>query len=291
MRKILVLAGLLACGASAALAQSTGNQIEIPLRVEGGRLLVPVQGPGGAVYNFTLNLGMTKLSESGATRIGDDLDGLTLGDAPVITEDIATVPDEELAVDGMVFDGVIGAQTLNSFDILIDVPGGRLVLKPIGRSVRWEGMALSNAVPLRVYHGLLLSVDVELEGTVFGGRARSGPLHLDHQRGCPREVRARRRPCSEVSHGLRHVPGRSGPHARTRDLQRLGPGQQRLRRDRRAGHIRLCHRHQLDPCRDADLPALNQVHPTRCPAPSRLRRVIRRIERLEDGPSPCPSSE
>ena len=178
MRKILVLAGLLACGASAALAQSTGNQIEIPLRVEGGRLLVPVQGPGGAVYNFTLNLGMTMLSESGATRIGDDLNGLTLGDAPVITEDIATVPDEELAVDGMVFDGVIGSQTLNSFDILIDVPGGRLVLKPIGRSVRWEGMALSNAVPLRVYHGLLLGVDVELEGTVFGGVLDLGPSTL-----------------------------------------------------------------------------------------------------------------
>ncbi len=181
MRKFLLLAGVLACsGSAAALAQSigqqdTGDQIVIPLSVEGGRLRVPVQGPDGAVYNFTVNLGMTMLSESGAARIGDDLHGLTLGGSAVDTEEILTVPDGELAIDGMVFDGVIGAQNLNSFDILIDVPGGRLVLKPIGRSVQWEGVPLTNAVPLRVYHGLLLSVDVELEGMVFGGVLDLGP--------------------------------------------------------------------------------------------------------------------
>ena len=50
-----------------------------------------------------------------------------------------------------------------------------MVLKPIGRSVRWEGVPLTNAVPLRVYHGMLLSVDIELEGMVFGGVLDLGP--------------------------------------------------------------------------------------------------------------------
>ena len=47
---------------------------------------------------------------------------------------------------------------------LVDVPGERLVLKPFGRSVEWEGMTLSDPVRLRVYHGVILGLDIEFNG-------------------------------------------------------------------------------------------------------------------------------
>ena len=56
---------------------------------------------------------------------------------------------------------------LSQFDMLIDVPGERLVLRPIGRLVSWDGMTLSDPIRLRVLHGFILSLDVELNGTEY----------------------------------------------------------------------------------------------------------------------------
>lgn len=171
MRKTLVLLGLLYASISpqSAQSQTLGEPIEIPLRVEDGRLMVWVDAPGGKQFDFILGLGMSMLTEAGAAGIGDGKDALTLGGVPFSTEGIQTVPNEHLAADGKVPAGMVGSMTLNTFDILIDVPNGRLVLREVGRSVTWPGVSLSNPVSLLVFHGALASLDVEVDGEVYRG--------------------------------------------------------------------------------------------------------------------------
>ncbi len=168
MRKLFGLTVLAAVMAAPAAAQSLGPKIvEIPLRVHGGRMIVPVEAPDGTQLDFILSTYMTLLSETGAKRIAGQTE-LSLGGVPFSTEDAQTVSDANLTVAGNIFDGVVGSQTLNQFDVLFDAPGGRLVLKPIGRSVEWEGMMMSDPVPLRIYHGLVVGLDVQLNGRKYG---------------------------------------------------------------------------------------------------------------------------
>lgn len=141
--------------------------IEIPLRVEGGRLMVTAEDVADGRYDFVLGLGMAILTESGAARIGDRRGALTLGGMPVRLDGAAEVPDDHLGGTDAV--GVLGGETLNRFDILIDAPGGRLLLKPSSRAVRWDGIALSGPVPLQVFHDVLLRADVDFGGTLAGG--------------------------------------------------------------------------------------------------------------------------
>lgn len=144
------------------------DAVEVPLRVRGGRLHVPVRGPDGPELDFVLSTGtaVTVLSESLATRVGLDAD-LELGGVPVDMLHARALPDGDLAAGGDAFDGMIGPNTLNDFDALVDAPGGRLLLRPVGPRVRWEGVALSDPVRLRVYHGIVLGLDVELNGTAY----------------------------------------------------------------------------------------------------------------------------
>jgi hypothetical protein len=157
----------LVVGSSAVAQTHVGELVEVPLRVHGGRLLVPVEAPDGSALEFALSTGTpTVLSESTAARFGDHT-GLTMGGVPVETEGGHTIPDGDLTIDGRVIDGIIGPNTLNQFDMLVDVPGGRLVLKPIGSSVTWAGMVMSDPVRVRVYHGMLLAFGVEFNGREY----------------------------------------------------------------------------------------------------------------------------
>jgi hypothetical protein len=159
---------VLSAGVRPVSAQAGGEAIEVPLSVHAGRLVVPVEVTDGTELAFlvTTAAGVTVFSETAAARFADQA-GLTLAGLPVPTEETHTVPDDDLTIDGKRFDGMIGANMLNQFDVLIDAPGERLVLKPIGRSVDWEGVALSDPVRLRVYHGTILGLDVELDGTEY----------------------------------------------------------------------------------------------------------------------------
>ena len=168
MRTVMVAVMLVALGSTAAAQTHAGGAVEIPLRVHGGRLLVPVEAPDGSELEFALSTGSpTVFSESTAAHLGDPA-ALTMGGVPITTEGSGTLPDEDLTIDGMVIDGMIGPNTLNQFDVLVDVPGGRLVLKPIGRSVEWAGMTMSDPVRLQVFHGMLLQFDVEFNGREYG---------------------------------------------------------------------------------------------------------------------------
>ena len=168
MRKLVGVAVMAAVIAAPAAAQMHGaTAIEIPLRVHGGMMIVPVEAPDGTQLEFIVSTYMTMFSETGAKRIAGQT-GLTLGGVPISMEHAQTVDDARLTVAGKVFDGIVGSETLNQFDVLFDAPGGRLMLKPIGRSVQWDGVTLSDPVPLRVYHGMVLGFDVELNGRAYG---------------------------------------------------------------------------------------------------------------------------
>ena len=167
MRKLVGLAVLTAVVAAPAAAQMNGGEtVEIPLRVYGGRMIVPVEASDGTQLEFIASTFRTFFSETGAKRAGARA-GLTLGGIPVSTDEAQTVPDAELTFGGKVYDGVVGAETLNQFDVLFDVHGGRLVLQPTGRTVRWDGMTMSDPVPLRIFHGVAIGLDVELPGTQY----------------------------------------------------------------------------------------------------------------------------
>ncbi len=169
MKKLLVVAILAIAVASPATAQMHGQgPTEVSLRVEAGRLLVPVKAADGTEFEFMLSTGTppTVLSESTAAKLGGHLN-LTIGGLPLDMEGLVTVPDEQLTTDGLVIAGIVGSETLNDYDILIDVPGERLVLKPFGRRVEWDGMKLSDPIRLRVLHGAILALDIELNGTPY----------------------------------------------------------------------------------------------------------------------------
>ena len=168
MKQFVGLAVLGAMLATPTAAQRSGPEIvEVPLRVHDGMMVVPVEAPDGTQLEFIVGTNATALSETGAARISG-LTGLTLGGVPVSFEDLRTVPDANLTVAGKVFDGLVGSEILNQFDVLFDAPGGRLVLKQIGRSVVWEGMTMSDPVPLTLYHGAVIGFDVELNGRPYG---------------------------------------------------------------------------------------------------------------------------
>lgn len=169
MRTTLV-AGLALALAAGPTAGQEGDQagLEVPLEAVGTRLVVPVEGPGGATLRFALSTGATVgvLAASAAERLGEGA-GLTLGGVPLAMEGVRTAPDEELVADGELLDGMIGSNTLNRFDALVDVPGGRLVLRPAGSPGPWDDVDLSDPVRLRVYHGLVLGLDVVIGDTEY----------------------------------------------------------------------------------------------------------------------------
>lgn len=151
---------------------------EIPLSSRGGRMVVPVLAADGTELTFLVSTGsaVTVLSESAAAGVRDQ--ALTMGGLPVNMEHSETVPDASLTVDGVVLDGLVSNNTLNEYDVLFDVPGGRMVLKPFGRAVEWPGMKLSEPVRLRVYHGVVLALDLEIDGTPYPAMLELGAPSL-----------------------------------------------------------------------------------------------------------------
>lgn len=144
-------------------AQSGGT--EVPLAVVGGRLAVTVHDADGAAFLFALTTGspVTVLTESTARALGPGA-RLDLGGVPVRLDHADTTPDERLVSGGTAFAGMVGVNTLGDFDILLDAPGGRLVLQPVGPTVSWPGTSLSDPLPVRVYHGVVIGLDVRLNG-------------------------------------------------------------------------------------------------------------------------------
>lgn len=194
---MILLSGMLGCGSPPADERAPGapsdagpaaeveavETVEVGLALRDGRLVVPVRTDDGRVLSFALSTGSdrTILSESGEERIGGA--ALDLGGLSVPTRPYATVRDEDLAVGDTVLDGQISSNMLSDYDLLVDVPGGRLLLKPVGRSVSFDDVALSGPVPLRILHGIVISLDVELNGTRYPASLELGTTTLIANRG------------------------------------------------------------------------------------------------------------
>ena len=70
MRKTLMLMGLLYGWVSPLSAQrQAADPIEIPLRVEDGRLMVSVDAPGGTKFDFILTLGIRRRGRRSASAM------------------------------------------------------------------------------------------------------------------------------------------------------------------------------------------------------------------------------
>jgi hypothetical protein len=157
--------------AALALPQPAAAQgvIEVPLNEHEGRLWVPVQGADGSEFRFILGTGSpgTLYSASGAARQARTGDLFMGGraDAPVNMDGTQTLPDSLFFYRGEQFDGQLAPNTLNAYDMLLDGPGGKLLLQPIGRPPTWDGYELSEPVRLRVYHGTVLTLPVDFGGT------------------------------------------------------------------------------------------------------------------------------
>jgi hypothetical protein len=149
-------------------AQSSADWFDVPLRIDDGRLLVPVQIGQGVEVDFIVSTAntVTVLNQAFIDNHGVDGD-FFLGDIEVNLENYATVPNEQLNSGTSTIVGIIGANTLNEFDLLFDVPDGRLVMKEVGRAMDFEGASLGEVVRLRVYHGLLLGLDVDVAGATL----------------------------------------------------------------------------------------------------------------------------
>lgn len=156
---IAVLVGVVAAPAA--------SQVEIPLRLEAGHLVVSAETADGRALDFTLGTGSatTVLSQTGAVAVGDG--PLTLGGLDVPLGEHETVADDRLTIGGTTYTGIVSSNFLNQHEVLIDLPNGRLVLAPIGRRTTWHGVTLSDPVPLRVFHGVVLALDIDLEGRPY----------------------------------------------------------------------------------------------------------------------------
>lgn len=162
MRRMhLVLAVALALPATVSGQEAT----EIPVRVDGGRLIVEVEDGSGQSHDFILGVGYASIATSMADRLGAA--ELSLGGIAFSIADHERVPDDSFAHEGMAQPvGVLGGAALNDYDVLIDVAGGRMLVKPSGRSVRWPGESLSNPVSVQILHGYLVRVNVQVGETV-----------------------------------------------------------------------------------------------------------------------------
>jgi hypothetical protein len=137
--------------------------VEVPLAEHGGRLVVPVSAADGTKLDFILTTGnaVTVLTQSTVDAWGAAPE-LTLAGKPVPVEQTHVLEDAGLETEGRRFAGMISPNMLSDFNVLIDLPNERLVLAPTGRSVDWGDVPLSDPVPLRVFHGVVLSMDVTM---------------------------------------------------------------------------------------------------------------------------------
>jgi hypothetical protein len=158
------VAALVLAVPSVPLTAQSAPSLQVPLSVQGGRLAVTVIAAGTELtFAVTTGAPVTVLTESTA-RLLDSAEGVSLAGLEIPTAQAHTIPDEELATPEGQLAGMIGGDVLSRFDVLLDVPGGRLVLKPVGAAVSWPGTTLSEPKRLRIYHGVIIGLDVELDG-------------------------------------------------------------------------------------------------------------------------------
>ena len=145
-----------------------GHTAEVPLAVEAGWLIVPVEAADGRTLRFALHTAINTTAVAASVG-GDDPAslGLTFAGSAEPFGAIGTLPDGAFTRGDTRIDGYLGLHTLGDVDVLIDAPNGRMLIKPIGRRMEWPGVELAAASRMRIYHGVALRTEIEVEGQPF----------------------------------------------------------------------------------------------------------------------------
>lgn len=161
----LCLAALLFATLSATAQESV---VEVPLRYHDGFLTVTVVAPDGTELDFGIATASppTAVSEGVVERFGEAA-ALSLGGLPLPAAR-ETWPAGRLAgPEGDPVDGVLGAAFLSDHEILVDVPGERLLLRSVGPAAGWEGVELSEPTSIQILHGSVVSLSSTVNGSAF----------------------------------------------------------------------------------------------------------------------------
>jgi len=197
---IAVLALLLSPGAALAPAAASA-QVEVPM-VDLGWLVVPVYlNDEPIALRFVLDTGASWTAVSAQTaerfsrRPGREIEvqgasGLTqavlatvpslrIGEFSLDDRDVIVLPDQDLVSDDQAFDGILGADILSRFDVMIDAPNGSLWLYPHGQApADIADSALGNALPIDLLGGRLIRHRAEVNGAAVEALLDSGARRM-----------------------------------------------------------------------------------------------------------------
>jgi len=198
----LIATSLALLGAVTALAPTSASaQVEVPM-VDLGWLVVPVYlNDEPIALRFVLDTGASwsaisaqtaakfapgasrKIEVQGAsgptTALLATVPSLRVGEFTIDNRDVIVLPDEELVSDDHAFDGLLGADILRRFDLLVDAPSGSLWLYPPGAAPTAAAAALlGTALPIELLAGSLIRHRVEVNGAAIEALLDSGARRM-----------------------------------------------------------------------------------------------------------------
>lgn len=180
---------------------AAGAQVEVPM-VNLGWLVVPVYLSDEPIaLRFILDTGaswtavsaqtaarfsrgpsreITIQGASGpATALLATVPLLRVGEFSITDRDVIVLPDQELVSDGQAFDGILGADILSRFDVLIDAPRGSLWLYPHGAAPTGSAAAmLGEPLAIELLDGRLIRHRVEVNGAAVEALLDSGARRM-----------------------------------------------------------------------------------------------------------------
>lgn len=198
------------------VAAQSSDIHEVPLRVEGGWLVVPVVTPAGDTLTFIVDTaaGVTVLGTSGAEAMAAEPAGtatvtgasgpievqmvlapeLDIGELSIRAAQRVVIDDAAITSDdGIVFHGVLGTDFLRSFDVLIDAPGARMLLRqPEGEGADWAGVDLGEPIEISFMMGSFIRIDVEVNGVLVRSILDTGARDIVLNRSAANAVEVRR---------------------------------------------------------------------------------------------------
>jgi len=176
-------------------------QVEVPL-VDLGWLVVPVYlNDEPVALRFVLDTGASWTAISArtaarfargsgreiaiqgasgpATALLATVPSLRVGELSIDNRDVIVLPDEELVSDDQTFDGILGADILSRFDVLVDAPSGSLWLYSHGAVLADPAAAgLGTALPIDLLGGRLIRHRVEVNGATVEALLDSGARRM-----------------------------------------------------------------------------------------------------------------
>ena len=176
-------------------------QMELPL-VNLGWLIVPVYlNDEPVALRFVLDTGAswTAVSAGTAARFSKEggreievqgasgpttarlatVPSIRVGEFTLTDRDVIVLPDQDLVSDDEEFDGILGADILSRFDMLVDAPGGSLWLYPQGATPPpAAAAALGTALAVELLGGRLIRHGAEVNGSPVRALLDSGARRM-----------------------------------------------------------------------------------------------------------------